>query len=275
MRNTRSPSRKRSPAAMSARMPDHDPVQRQVAEPLAALALLRLAPASRPPRPSRPRPTRASSRPRRPASASRFSSISRSRSRPGSLAPRRLSTAPSAGRARPARDSRAASPPASSPSTTAERFSYQCVTSSRIACRSGCGTSTPGRAVAGGEVDLVARRAGDRIDASPNRPPGRTRSRPRRARSPRPSASIARTASTDSAGTTGSVTPSRRPGLDDGAPALRDQHAADLRLHRHPRRGDQRADEIVLGVAVEPQMRLRLGERAPAPPPALRAGCVS
>ena len=39
-----------------------------------------------------------------------------------------------------------------------------------------------------------------------------------------------------------------------------DQHAADLGLDRDARRGDQRADEIVLVVGVEPQMRLRLGE---------------
>ena len=71
------------------------------------------------------------------------SSTSRSRSRPGSLAPRRLSTATSADRARPARGSRAGSPPrrrrASPPSGARTNASP----SRRIAWRSGCGTSTP------------------------------------------------------------------------------------------------------------------------------------
>ncbi len=39
-----------------------------------------------------------------------------------------------------------------------------------------------------------------------------------------------------------------------------DQHAADLGLDRDARRGDQRADEVVLVVGVEAEMRLRLGE---------------
>ena len=147
-------------------------------------------------------PVERRARRRRPASTSRFSSTSRSRSRPASLAPRRLSTAPASDKARPARDSRAASPSDRRPCTTAERCSYQCVTSSRIAWRSGCGTSTPDVAIAGGEIDLVAAAApATGSSAAPKSPSGRTRSPPRRARSPRRRRRSQRTASTDIAGT--------------------------------------------------------------------------
>ena len=266
MRNTRVPRRNRSPAATSLRLRTTMLCAPRRSPPLADRALLR-------PQRSHLAPHRRDRAPRerlaaRPVGRRRRRLQRRPAPQPArrAVAPPRLSTAPSCDRAPPARARRAASTPRCprrmSPPSGARANAHQ--QPDRLPKR--LRHVDTGRAVAGGEIDLVVVRRRDlhrrvteksagsnaKSAASSTSPRRRRRSRaPRRPRSPaRPAASRRRQASSRRWRASSARSVTRR--ISD--------------LDRDARRGDQRADEIVLVVGVERANAPSPRRGAPAPP---------